>query len=70
MRLYHSSTQTVEHPDTHPSRKYLDFGRGFYLTTLYDQAVKYAERFRRRGLASAVSTLHQDCSWSHDVEHR
>lgn len=56
MRLYHSSTQTVEHPDTQHSRKYLDFGQGFYLTTLHDQAVKYAERFRRRGKAAWLNT--------------
>ena len=38
MKVYHSSTITVDHPDTTHSRQYLDFGRGFYLTTLYDQA--------------------------------
>ena len=31
------------------SRKFLDFGQGFYVTTLKDQAVKYAQRFIRRG---------------------
>ena len=49
MKLYHSSNVIVEHPDTQHSRKYLDFGRGFYLTSLYDQAVRYAQRFKRRG---------------------
>ena len=39
----------VEHPDTQHSRKYLDFGRGFYLTTIHEQAVRYAQRFKRRG---------------------
>lgn len=48
MILYHSSNTTVENPDTLHSRDYLDFGKGFYLTTLYDQAVKYAQRFSRR----------------------
>ena len=48
MRLYHTSTTTVELPDTNHSRQYLDFGRGFYLTSIYDQAVRYAERFKRR----------------------
>lgn len=33
----------------HHSRKFLDFGQGFYVTTLKDQAVKYAQRFIRRG---------------------
>ena len=48
MRLYHSSNVSVEKPDTDHSRDYLDFGRGFYLTSLYEQAVKYAQRFTRR----------------------
>lgn len=48
MRLYHASTVIVEHPDTTHSRDYLDFGRGFYLTSLHEQAIKYAERFLRR----------------------
>ncbi len=41
MRLYHSSNMRVELPDTQHSRKYLDFGRGFYLTSFYEQAVRY-----------------------------
>ncbi|MBQ4376945.1 MAG: DUF3990 domain-containing protein, partial [Bacteroidales bacterium] len=41
MILFHSSNMVVEKPDTLHSRKYLDFGRGFYLTSLYEQAVKY-----------------------------
>lgn len=48
MRLYHTSTVIVKQPDIVHSRKYLDFGQGFYLTSIYDQAVRYAERFKRR----------------------
>ena len=48
MKLYHSSNVSVEIPDIVHSRDYLDFGKGFYLTSLYDQAVKYAQRFIRR----------------------
>lgn len=48
MRLYHSSNVSIERPDTVHSRDYLDFGRGFYLTSLHEQAVKYAQRFIRR----------------------
>ncbi|MDE6342406.1 MAG: DUF3990 domain-containing protein [Muribaculaceae bacterium] len=48
MKLYHSSNVTVERPDTAHSRDFLDFGKGFYLTSLYDQAEKYALRFLRR----------------------
>ncbi len=56
MKVYHSSTITVKHPDTTHSRQYLDFGRGFYLTTLYEQAVRYAERFKRRGQMAWLNT--------------
>lgn len=56
MILYHSSTLLVESPDISFSREYLDFGRGFYLTTIYDQAVKYAQRFKRRKKPAWLST--------------
>lgn len=49
MIVYHASTAIVEHPDVYHSRKFLDFGQGFYVTTLKDQALKYAQRFIRRG---------------------
>lgn len=48
MKLYHSSTIPVHVPDTVHSRDYLDFGKGFYLTSIHDQAVRYAQRFIRR----------------------
>jgi hypothetical protein len=56
MRLYHSSNVIVEQPDTLHSRQYLDFGRGFYLTTIYEQAVRYAQRFKRRGQPAWLNT--------------
>ena len=40
MKLYHSSTIKVENPDLDHSRDYLDFGKGFYLTSLKEQAVR------------------------------
>lgn len=52
MKVYHSSTVRIVKPDTGHSRKYLDFGPGFYLTTIKEQAVKYAERFIRRGYSA------------------
>lgn len=56
MKLYHSSNMIVEYPDTQHSRKYLDFGRGFYLTSIYDQAVRYAQRFKRRKQQAWLNT--------------
>lgn len=48
MEVYHASTVVVESPDTAHSRAFLDFGLGFYVTTLQDQAVKYGARFTNR----------------------
>lgn len=48
MRLYHSSSVKVDMPDVLHSRDFLDFGKGFYLTSIRDQALSYAQRFLRR----------------------
>lgn len=56
MEIYHSSYTSVEFPDIRYSREFLDFGKGFYLTILYDQAVKYAQRFKRRKRQAWLST--------------
>lgn len=58
--LYHSSTQIVESPDIQYSRECLDFGKGFYLTTIREQAVKYAERFIRRGREAYINIYELD----------
>ena len=60
MKLYHASTVVVDHPDVEHSRPNLDFGRGFYLTAMRDQAVRYAERFTRRGKKAFVSEYELD----------
>ena len=44
MKLYHSSTVSVNLPDILHSRDYLDFGKGFYLTSIHEQAVRYAQQ--------------------------
>lgn len=49
MKVYHASNMRVECPDTSHSRRELDFGRGFYVTTIRQQAEKYAWRFMCRG---------------------
>lgn len=60
MRLYHASEQKIEKPDVLHSRDKLDFGRGFYLTSLRDQAVRYAERFTRRGKEAFINEYELD----------
>lgn len=49
MILYHTSTLEILRPDLSYSRPRLDFGKGFYLTSLRSQAENYGERFMRRG---------------------
>ena len=33
MIVYHGSTEVIKNPDVVHSKKYLDFDRGFYVTT-------------------------------------
>lgn len=49
MLVYHSSDQCFTTPDVVHSREALDFGKGFYVTRLREQAEKYANRFLRAG---------------------
>ena len=55
MILYHASPFIIEHPDVSHSREHLDFGKGFYLTTIRNQAEKYAMRFIRRGQKAYIN---------------
>ncbi|MBR6032024.1 MAG: DUF3990 domain-containing protein [Bacteroidaceae bacterium] len=59
-KLYHASTLPIEKPDVLHSRDKLDFGRGFYLTSIYEQAVRYAERFTRRGKDAYINEYELD----------
>ncbi len=56
--VYHTSNVCIEFPDTAHSRKRLDFGQGFYLTTLREQAQRYAERFVRRHETAWLNIYH------------
>ena len=49
MTVYHASKFIIESPDIYHSRDFLDFGKGFYLTSLIEQAKKYAQRFLYQG---------------------
>ena len=49
MTVYHASKFIIELPDVYHSRDLLDFGKGFYLTSLVEQAKKYAQRFLFQG---------------------
>ena len=49
MILYHGSFLEIAKPDLVHSRPNVDFGRGFYVTPLYEQATKWCGKFKRRG---------------------
>lgn len=54
--VYHGGTETVEKPVCKYGRKNLDFGQGFYVTDLREQAVSWARQIaRRRGLAPVLN---------------
>lgn len=44
MRLYHGSNMMIENIDLSKCKPYKDFGRGFYLTEIKEQAEKMASR--------------------------
>lgn len=60
MKLYHGSNVAVKKPDIEHSRLEVDFGKGFYATSVYEQAAKWAERFKRRDGVGIVSTYEFD----------
>ena len=53
--LYHGSFVVVAQPDLLHSRPNVDFGKGFYVTPIYEQAEKWCNRFKRRGKDGIVS---------------
>lgn len=60
MILYHTSTIEIRRPDLLHSRPRLDFGKGFYLTLIREQAERYGERFTRRGETAVLNTFMLD----------
>lgn len=60
MKLYHASTVVIDKPDILHSRDKLDFGKGFYLTAIREQAFRYAERFTIRGKVAYVNEYDLD----------
>ena len=49
MKLYHGSYTEISNPDITHSRDRLDFGKGFYVTPLYEQAEKWSSKFKAIG---------------------
>lgn len=61
MIVYHGTTEVIECPDVNHSKKWLDFGKGFYLTTFEEQAKKWAKRKAlRQGKAAIVNVYEME----------
>lgn len=59
MIVYHGTTEIIEKPDVAHSKRYLDFGAGFYLTTYEEQAKKWAVRKGLRRETQAVVNIYE-----------
>ncbi len=57
--VYHGGTETVENPICRFGRKNLDFGQGFYVTDLREQAVTWANNMARSRKTSAVLNIYK-----------
>lgn len=66
MIVFHASDSIVLKPDVLHSREALDFGRGFYVTLLHEQAVKYAARFKLRGRKAYLNIYQLDEGWRNE----
>lgn len=58
MTVYHGSIDEVRSPDTSHSKRFLDFGCGFYVTSFREQAERWAQRkFLRSNPDSGISPV-------------
>lgn len=60
MILYHGGVATIVAPDLVHSRKAVDFGPGFYVTPICDQAKRWSEKRKRRFGSAVVSRYEFD----------
>lgn len=62
IRLYHGSTVAVRKPSLRPGRPNADFGKGFYTTSNYDQAERWAhiKQEREESIRAVVSVFEFD----------
>ena len=55
IEVFHGSYTKVDRPDLSFFRKSLDFGAGFYVTPVREQAVSWAKRWRLRNLPAVIN---------------
>lgn len=78
MIVYHGSDAVVEKPDVTHSKNRLDFGKGFYVTTVAAQAERWAKRkavFQRKSIGIVnryemhLSEEYNILDFGEDLEH-
>jgi len=62
VKVYHGSCIEVHNPKISYSRANVDFGKGFYVTQIYEQAVKWSLRFKKKDKAAIVSCYDLDAN--------
>lgn len=61
LEVYHAGTDRIEMPDCSFGRLNLDFGQGFYVTDIYDQALNFAHaKSKERQLPPIINVYHLD----------
>ena len=60
MKLYHGSTVIVNKPLVSYGRDNLDFGKGFYTTSMQSQAEKWVQRFISLGKKGIINIYNFD----------
>lgn len=71
MMVYHGSTEIIKKPDILHSYRLLDFGQGFYVTTVKEQAMRWARR--KAGLQkdkSGIVNCYQMTDDTDDLRHK
>ena len=58
--VFHGATRIVEYPLCHIGRDNLDFGKGFYVTDIRDQAISWAKRVVNLGLPQWLNIYELD----------
>lgn len=64
LEVYHAGVEEIKKPDVFHSRPQLDFGPGFYLTDIYEQAVNWsirrANKFKREPIINKYLLRRED----------
>lgn len=64
MIVYHGAIEIIQTPDIYHSYRHLDFGKGFYVTTVKEQAQRWARR--KRDIYDVVTGI-VNIYWLNDV---